>query len=57
VKWSQTHTTVKNKLEKRGIGQFVQKWKIKNPLYSPNPKSVKPNTAMPTISHETNQTI
>ncbi len=40
VKWSQTHTTIKNKLAKRGIGQFVEKWKIKNPLYSPNPKSL-----------------
>jgi len=40
VKWSQIHTTVKNKLANRGIGQFVDKWKIKNPLYSPNPKSV-----------------
>lgn len=40
VKWSQRHTTVKNKLAKKGIGQFVDRWKIKNPLYSPNPKSV-----------------
>jgi len=40
VKWSQVHTTVKNKLAHKGIGQFVDKWKIKNPLYSPNPKSV-----------------
>jgi excisionase family DNA binding protein len=40
VKWSQKHTTVKNKLANRGIGQFVGQWKIKNPLYSPNPKSV-----------------
>ena len=40
VKWSQRHTTVKNKLAKKGIGQFVDKWKIKNPLYSPNPKSL-----------------
>ncbi len=40
VKWSQHHTTVKNKLANRGIGQFVEKWKIKNPLYSPNPKSL-----------------
>jgi len=38
VKWSQKHTTVKNKLAKKGIGQFVDKWKIKNPLFSPNPK-------------------
>lgn len=42
VKWSQRHTTVKNKLMKRGIGQYVDKWKIKNPLYSPNPKSLPP---------------
>jgi excisionase family DNA binding protein len=41
VKWSQKHTTVRNKLAKRGIGQFVDRWKIKNPLYSPNPKSLK----------------
>lgn len=50
VKWSQRHTTVKNKLAKKGIGQFVDRWKIKNPLYSPNPKSVKkdgPNPAEP----------
>ncbi len=42
VKWSQRHTTIKNKLVKKGIGQFVDKWKIKNPLYSPNPKSLTP---------------
>jgi len=41
VKWSQKHTTIKNKMAKRGIGQYVEKWKIKNPMYSPNPKSVK----------------
>lgn len=40
VKWSQRHTTLKNKLENKGIGQFVSNWKIKNPLYSPNPKIV-----------------
>lgn len=42
VKWSQRHTTLRNKLAKKGIGQFIDRWKIKNPLYSPNPKSVKP---------------
>jgi len=40
VKWSQVRTTIKNKLANKGIGQYVDKWKIKNPLYSPNPKSV-----------------
>jgi len=37
LEWSQTRTTVKNKLAANGIGQFVDHWKIKNKLYSPNP--------------------
>jgi excisionase family DNA binding protein len=41
VKWSQNKTTVKNKTDKFGIGQYVDKWKIKNILYSPSTKSVK----------------
>lgn len=41
LKWSQRKTTVKNKLQNHGIGQYVDKWKIKNPLYSPNPQSAK----------------
>jgi len=39
--WSQRRPTVGNKLASKGIGQYVDKWKIKNPLYSPNPKNVK----------------
>jgi excisionase family DNA binding protein len=38
LKWSQKRPTVKNKLQKEGLGQYVEKWKIKSPLYSPNPK-------------------
>jgi len=38
LEWSQGRTTMKNKLENRGIGQYVDKWKIKNRLYSPNPR-------------------
>ncbi len=38
LEWSQGKTTTKNKLANRGIGQYVDKWKIKNTLYSPNPK-------------------
>jgi excisionase family DNA binding protein len=38
VRWSQARPTVKNKLSREGIGQFVDKWKIHNRLYSPNPK-------------------
>ena len=35
VIWSQNRATVKNKMEQRGIGQFVEKWKIKNKKFSP----------------------
>ncbi len=41
LKWSQHRPTVKNKLERQGIGQYVNQWKIKNTLYSPNPKRVQ----------------
>ena len=41
LKWSQSSTTVRNKRDKAGIGQFVQKWKIKNTLYSPNVEKEK----------------
>ncbi|MFA5946972.1 MAG: helix-turn-helix domain-containing protein [Patescibacteria group bacterium] len=41
LKWSQETTTVKNKLNKSGLGQYVGQWKIKNKLYSPNPKSLE----------------
>lgn len=42
IKWSQKNTSVRNKLEKEGIGQYVGHWKIKNKLFTPNPKSVGP---------------
>ncbi len=38
VKWSQRKTTVQNKSNSRGIGQYVDKWKISNTLYSPSKK-------------------
>jgi excisionase family DNA binding protein len=37
LRWSQSRPKLKNKLENEGIGQFVDHWKIKNKLYSPNP--------------------
>ncbi|MBI4992543.1 MAG: helix-turn-helix domain-containing protein [Candidatus Magasanikbacteria bacterium] len=40
VRWSQAKTALKNKLDKQGIGQYVDKWKIKNTLYSPSPKVI-----------------
>jgi len=44
LKWSQRKTTVRNKSNQFGIGQYVDKWKIKNTLYSPSIKSLKKNT-------------
>lgn len=35
VRWSQKKTLINNKTNIYGIGQFVEKWKIKNKLYSP----------------------
>ncbi|OGY46064.1 MAG: hypothetical protein A2744_04080 [Candidatus Buchananbacteria bacterium RIFCSPHIGHO2_01_FULL_44_11] len=40
--WSQGRTKVKNKLAQSGIGQYVDNWKIKNKLFSPNPKIFDP---------------
>lgn len=41
LKWSQSSSTVRNKRDKKGIGQFVEQWKIRNTLYSPNPDLLK----------------
>jgi len=46
IKWSQQKITVRNKSNTHGIGQYVDKWKIKNTLYSPSKKSVS-NTKDP----------
>lgn len=36
VEWSQNRITVKNKMEQRGIGQYVDKWKIRTKKFSPD---------------------
>lgn len=41
LEWSQRTTTAQNKLAQRGIGQYVDHWRIRNRLYSPNPGMVK----------------
>lgn len=41
LRWSQETTSVRNKLARRGVGQFVKDWKINNKLYSPHPKNIK----------------
>lgn len=41
IAWSQKNTWRKNKFEKYGIGQYVEKWRIRSTLYSPNPDTAK----------------
>jgi len=41
TEWSQQSTRRRNQLANNGIGQFVEKWKIRNRLYSPNPKLIE----------------
>lgn len=41
LKWSQNTTTVRNKRDRAGIGQYVNQWKIKNKMFSPNPEALK----------------
>lgn len=38
VKWSQGMPSRERKRDEQGIGQYVEKWKIKNPKYSPSKK-------------------
>jgi excisionase family DNA binding protein len=38
LKWSQKSTTVRNKRDRQGLGQYVDRWRMKNRLFSPNPK-------------------
>ena len=45
IKWSQRSLKVKNKLNTQGLGQYVDKWKIHNTLYSPNPGRIKSKEA------------
>ncbi len=41
LEWSQKSITVNKKLSTKGIGQYVNQWKISNKLYSPHPKNIK----------------
>ncbi|MCX6780791.1 MAG: helix-turn-helix domain-containing protein [Candidatus Magasanikbacteria bacterium] len=40
LKWSGQHTSINNKMQSSGIGQFVDKWKIRNKVYAPNPEII-----------------
>lgn len=37
VSWSQSAIKIQNKRDTLGVGQWVEKWKMKNTLYSPRP--------------------
>lgn len=41
LEWSQRQVTTQHKLERKGIGQYVDRWHIRNKLYSPNPGMVE----------------
>lgn len=45
LRWSQKSTTIRNKRDRQGLGQYVGQWKMKNKLYSPNPKVLEEDTA------------
>lgn len=41
LRWSQRTTTIKNKRDNTGIGQYVNQWKLSGKLYSPNPETLE----------------
>lgn len=47
LRWSQSTTTVRNKRDRQGVGQYVEKWRIRNRLYSPNTPMVKESQSPP----------
>jgi len=55
LKWSQGKTTVRKKRDQRGVGQYVNQWKISNTLYSPNPKALKRDPNNPNTSESTKE--
>ena len=44
LEWSQKRPKVKNKLSTNGVGQYVEQWKIRNKLFSPNPSTLEKHT-------------
>lgn len=45
LKWSQERPKIHNKFVKQGIGQYIEKWRIRNKLFSPNPELAKKEKA------------
>ncbi len=45
--WSQQRSGLRHKLQRSGIGKYVESWKIRNTLYSPNPERYKKTPPQP----------
>ncbi|MBI4121887.1 MAG: helix-turn-helix domain-containing protein [Parcubacteria group bacterium] len=52
LSWSQKATSTRNKLSKKGVGQFVTGWKISNKLFSPHPDKIKKEITPPSSVQE-----
>ena len=50
VEWSQQSTKRANLLNRQGLGQYIERWRIHNKKYSPSPKLAmsKENKKLPT---------
>lgn len=44
ISWSQKSRRRTNQANAKGLGQYVDKWKIKNRLYSPDKKLAEPES-------------
>lgn len=56
VRWSQKKPSIGKKRDSGGIGQYVNQWKIRNTLYSPNPKLLTPEGS-PAIEEPKNNPV
>ena len=52
LKWSQETTTIRNKRDQKGVGQYVHQWRMKNKFFSPNPASIKEAEKEPPIKSD-----
>ncbi len=50
VHWSQQAVSVQRRRDQRGIGQWVERWRLHAPLYSPRPPQPRPNIRRTTKS-------
>ena len=53
--WSQKSTRRHNRLQNRGLGQFVERWHIHNKKYSPSPQLAELVTTNPEVDKKDHQ--